>query len=150
MSEIELMRKRAEERKYQKSIANIRLGKGVGKLGAASDVKSASESISFASHFIFAFASSFLLGYYFAEYGLGITNDPHKYIAGGIASFLTLIIESLLFIIREEKRSRSPKKISKSVPLKRSIEQSVTESPLQTHSDESQRPRETNRIRKRK
>ena len=111
LSAIELMRLRAEERKYQKSIANIKLGGGQSiKAGVASDVKSASESISFASHFIFAFASSFLLGYYFAEYGLGLTNDSHKYIAGGAASFLTLIIESLLFIIREEKRGRSPKK----------------------------------------
>ena len=140
LSELELMRRRADERKYQKSIANIKLGggSGLGKSGAVSDVKSASESISFASHFIFAFASSFLLGYYFAEYGLGLTNDSHKYIAGGAASFLTLIIESLLFIIREEKRTRSPKKASKRVPLRESIEQTVTESPLGTPSDKTQ------------
>ena len=123
-SELEIMRRNAEERKYQKSISNIKLG-GKSVTGASSDVKSASESLSFASHFILAFASSFLLGYYFAEYALSVTDESYKYIAGGAASFLTLIIESLLFIIREEKRSKVDKRCSlvRKSPIRQSIEQ---------------------------
>ena len=100
MTEMEVMRRKAEERKYQRSIA------GVGKMQsvtAVSDVKAASESITFATHFIFAFASAFLVGYYLGEYVLELQKEEHKYILGGACSFLTLILESVLFIIREEK-----------------------------------------------
>jgi hypothetical protein len=104
LTEIELLRLRADEKKYQKSIKSLNAG-GVSK-SANSDIKAASESISFATHFILAFGSAFLAGYYFAVYGLETESDPVKYMCGGVASFLTLLIEAILFIIREEKNER--------------------------------------------
>ena len=100
MTEMEAIRRKAEERKYQRSIASV--GK-MQSVTAVSDVKAASESITFATHFIFAFASAFLVGYYLGEYVLELQKEEHKYILGGACSFLTLILESVLFIIREEK-----------------------------------------------
>jgi len=116
LSELEHMRRRAEERKYQKSIASVSRILLAGK-GEKSPFKSASESIAFATHFIFAFASAFLAGYYFAIYGLETESDAIKYMCGGAASFMTLIIEALLFIIREEKQERKSKPQGLPVPL---------------------------------
>ena len=148
-SELELMRMRAEERKYQKSIANLS-STILTTNGASTDIKSASDSVSFATHFIFAFASAFLLGYYFAEYGLGITTDSYKYICGGAASFLTLIIESLLFIIREEKRSKLLLKKGgrRSSPLKQSVQRVVSENSIQEETSGIEKREES--IRKRR
>ena len=109
-SELETLRRRGEERQYQRSIANVSdRGKGA---GAATEIKAASESVSFATHFILAFLPSFLVGYYLGEYIFELS-ESGRYICGGAASFLTLILESVLFIIREEKRAMIPKFRSK-------------------------------------
>lgn len=101
-SEMEILRMKAEERKYQKAIQNIVSMKSVDR----SDIRSASESIAFASHFVLAFGSSFLLGYYLGEYMFGFEKAEYKYMVGGACSFATLILESVLFIIRDLKQSR--------------------------------------------
>lgn len=103
MSEMELMRLRAGERKYQRSIADLPSLKTI--TAARSDIKSASESIAFASHFVLAFGSAFLLGYYLGEYIFEFQKDEYKYMMGGACSFLTLILESALFIIRDQKQT---------------------------------------------
>jgi hypothetical protein len=103
MSEMELMRLRADERKYQRSIADLPSLKTI--TAARSDIKSASESIAFASHFVLAFGSAFLLGYYLGEYIFELQKDEYKYMMGGACSFLTLILESALFIIRDQKQT---------------------------------------------
>ena len=102
LSEMQLLRLKAQERKYQKSIENIVSihSKSHGK----SEFKDASESIAFASHFILAFISAFLLGYYLGEYIFEFSANEHKYMLGGGCSFATLILESLLFIIRDQKK----------------------------------------------
>ena len=106
-SELEQMRRKAEERKYQRSI-----GKSLAKVNVSTDVKAASESIAFATHFILAFISAFLLGYYAGEYVWGL-EETGKYICGGAVSFSTLILESVLFILRDNKQKmdRAEKKI---------------------------------------
>lgn len=103
MSEMQLMRLRADERKYQRSIANLPSLKPI--TAARSDIKSASESIAFASHFVLSFGSAFLLGYYLGEYIFEFQKDEYKYMMGGACSFLTLILESVLFIIRDQKQT---------------------------------------------
>jgi hypothetical protein len=108
-SEIEGLRKRAEERKYQKSIKGMVSHK---VSSSPSEFKSMGDSISFASHFILAFISSFLAGYYLAEYMLGIEDMAARYIVGGAMSFVVLIVESVLFIFQEQKRT---KKLSRSI-----------------------------------
>ncbi len=105
-TEIESIRKRAQERQYQKSVAGVVPTR---EEGAASDFKSMGDSISFASHFILAFVSSFLAGYYLAEYVMGITEPTIRYIIGGAASFLVLIVESVLFILQENRRTSKKK-----------------------------------------
>lgn len=103
LTEMEILRLKAEERKYQKSIEKIASLKS--KSGSQkSEFKDASESVAFASQFILAFASAFLLGYYLGEYFFEFTKNEYKYILGGACSFATLILESVLFIIREEKK----------------------------------------------
>ena len=103
MSEMEQMRAQAEERRYQRSISNLGISSNL--LSMKSDVRSASESISFATHFILAFISAFLVGYYLGEYVFDFRTEEYKYILGGACSFATLILESILFIIREEKKT---------------------------------------------
>jgi len=105
LSEIEVMRLKAEERKYQKSIENVVSF----KTNNRSDFRSASESIAFASHFVLAFGSAFLLGYYLGEYLFEFERAEYKYMVGGACSFATLILESVLFIIRDQKQSRTPR-----------------------------------------
>jgi hypothetical protein len=99
LSEMELMRLRADERRYQRSISSIPVMQKMGK----SEFKSASESIAFAAQLVLAFGSAFLCGYYLGEYFFGFEKEEHKYILGGTCSFLTLILESVLFIIRDSK-----------------------------------------------
>jgi hypothetical protein len=113
LTEIELMRRRAEEKRYQRMVSSVL--KTGNPAGVGSDVKSASESISFASHFILAFAGAFLCGYYFAEYFLLAEKSEIKIICGGVFSFITLIVESVLFIVREEKSERKSKE-SRPIP----------------------------------
>lgn len=113
LTEIERMRARAEERKYQKTISGFSLPRNT---GAGSDVKSATESLSFATHFILAFISAFLVGYYLGEYVFELQRKDYKYILGGACSFGTLILESLLFIIREEKKQMVESKRSPALP----------------------------------
>ena len=109
LSEMELMRLKADERRYQKSIANVATAlHGTG--GGKSEIKSASESLAFASHFILAFGSAFLLGYYLGEYVFGFEKAEFKYIVGGACSFATLILESVLFIIRDQKQTQERQK----------------------------------------
>ncbi len=117
LSEIELMRLRAEERRYQRSIENLPSLKSKSK--EKSEVKSMSESIAFASHFVLAFASAFLLGYYMGEYVFDFQKDEYKYMVGGACSFLTLILESVLFIIRDQKQNRAPSRKQNIVTSKR-------------------------------
>jgi len=105
LSEIEVMRLKADERKYQKSIENVVSF----KTNNRSDFRSASESIAFASHFVLAFGSAFLLGYYLGEYLFEFERAEYKYMVGGACSFATLILESVLFIIRDQKQSRTPR-----------------------------------------
>lgn len=113
LTEIERMRAKAEERKYQKTISGISLAR---TMGAGSDFKSAAESLSFATHFILAFISAFLVGYYLGEYVFAFQRQDYKYILGGACSFGTLILESLLFIIREEKKQMVGSKRSPALP----------------------------------
>ena len=117
LSEIELMRLRADERRYQRSIENLSSLKSKAK--EKSEVKSMSESIAFASHFVLAFASAFLLGYYLGEYVFDFQKDEYKYMVGGACSFLTLILESVLFIIRDQKQNRAPVRKQSLVTSKR-------------------------------
>jgi hypothetical protein len=105
LTELEQMRLRAEERRYQRSIENV----VTMKKSNNSDIRSMSESIAFASHFILAFGSAFLLGYYLGEYLFGFEKSEHKYMVGGACSFATLILESILFIIRDNKQNMSAK-----------------------------------------
>ena len=103
LSEVEEMRARAAERQYQKSIEKSKPTLRSHERDM-SDVSVASKTSAFAGHFVIAFAGAFALGYYFIETFVDPENFTLKAIAGGITSFLTLIIEAVLFIIYEEKQ----------------------------------------------
>jgi hypothetical protein len=108
LTEMQLMRLKAGERKYQKTIENVSTQK-ISK-AEKSEFKDASESVAFASHFIVAFVSAFLLGYYLGDYIFEFSATEYKYMLGGACSFATLILESALFIIREQKKELAASK----------------------------------------
>ena len=103
LSEVEQMRLRGAERKYQKSIEGA-APKPRSHEADMSDVSIASKTSAFAGHFIISFAGAFALGYYFVETFVDQDDFTLKAIVGGVSSFLTLIVESALFILYEEKQ----------------------------------------------
>jgi len=100
LSEIEILRLKAEEKKYQRSVALVRPWQR--NISAREDLKEASSSMAFAAQFILSFVGAFLLGYYFCETFI-IDDLALKTMAGGLISFATLILESFLFILRDSK-----------------------------------------------
>ncbi|KAF4661940.1 hypothetical protein FOZ61_002862 [Perkinsus olseni] len=114
LTPLERMRAEAAERKYQRSIgANL---KGASRLNfvaaahrregvstVAEEVKGVSENISTALHFIMAFLGSFAFGYYFIKIFREYMDPTYRYLFGGFCCVLTLFVEALLFIVRDQK-----------------------------------------------
>ena len=102
MTPIEEMRALGAERRYQRQIAGVKPIQRSHEQ-AMSDVSLASKTSAFAGHFVVSFAGAFALGYYFVENFYDPENFELKIISGGVVSFVTLIIEAILFILYEEK-----------------------------------------------
>jgi hypothetical protein len=114
--QLENMRARAEERRYQKMIGK----NGTAKLTVAKELKEMNEGMSFALHFIIVFIASFAVGYYLYEiFGdAGMDKTPmvmiseevfssfQKFASGGICCFISLVIECIVYILYEERKQR--------------------------------------------
>eukprot|EP00746_Dinoflagellata_sp_MGD_P010652 gnl/MRDRNA2_/MRDRNA2_122058_c0_seq1.p1 gnl/MRDRNA2_/MRDRNA2_122058_c0~~gnl/MRDRNA2_/MRDRNA2_122058_c0_seq1.p1 ORF type:complete len:224 (+),score=54.08 gnl/MRDRNA2_/MRDRNA2_122058_c0_seq1:71-742(+) len=105
LTPVERLRLESEERKYQRSVQDVGPLKfkptGTTEDHTGQHLKLAT---GMAGQFIVAFVGAFALGFYFVENF--VTDDfTTKALSGAGVSFLTLLVEVLLFIIREEKQS---------------------------------------------
>lgn len=101
-TELERMRSTAEERRYQRSISNL---KSKTSISFAPEVKEMSQSMLFATHFVMAFLGAFLFGYFSTSIFLewSVTSSAA---AGTAAAVATLILETTLLILRDAKGSQ--------------------------------------------
>merc|ERR1719444_781619 len=101
MTDLERMRAEAEERKYQRMVANA------SPPAAMKNSLKAHEGFSWATNFgtqvIAAFIGAFLLGYYFVETFVDQHNTVTKVIVGAMCSFFTLLLETCLLVIHDSK-----------------------------------------------
>ena len=77
-----------------------------------SDLKEMSKNMSYAYHFILSFGGGFLFGYYFCQIFI-VDKFELKIAAGGISSFLTLIMEVVLFLVSDWKEQRKNERATK-------------------------------------
>jgi hypothetical protein len=110
MTEMERLRAVAEERSYQRSVDGL---KPKANSNWGEEIRAASRSTATATNFIVSFIGAFAFGYYAIEIFVDATDSTLKCVVGGISSFLTLIIESVLFIVAEEKAARKEKRKEK-------------------------------------
>ncbi|KAF4656971.1 hypothetical protein FOL47_008656 [Perkinsus chesapeaki] len=114
LTPLERMRAEAAERKYQRSIgADLKGARKLnfvaaahrkqGESSVAEEVKGVSENISTALHFIMAFIGSYAFGYYFIRVFREYWDPTYRYLFGGFCCVLTLFVEAILFIVRDEK-----------------------------------------------
>lgn len=109
LSEIEILRLKADEKAYQRSVASVKPWQRDSSVGQ--DLRDMSSSISVAMQFFLAFIGAFAFGYYFVE--TFVQDDlALKVLAGGVCSFVTLLVESLLFIIRDNKNREKQTRIN--------------------------------------
>jgi hypothetical protein len=99
LTELEALRQRSGERRYQRLASCCPKGGA----GFAEEVKAMSTATALAGHFILAFVGAFVLGYYFTEVILGVEGHAVKVLAGGGCCAVTMVLEVMLFIIREER-----------------------------------------------
>ena len=62
-----------------------------------------SRSFAFAYSFIISFIGGFACGYFMCEIWIAPDNVAAKALAGGIGAFLTLLVDTTLFLLREHK-----------------------------------------------
>ncbi len=109
LSEMELLRLRADERAYQRSVKNVMPAGGYGNVAVGKELRAVSKSVGMAGHFVMAFIGAFLFGYFAC--GMFIVEEiATQALCGGMASFATLILESILFLIRDHKETMSEKR----------------------------------------
>ncbi|CAJ1456039.1 unnamed protein product [Effrenium voratum] len=104
LSELEQLRAASQERAYQRMVD------GVTPLRTSKTEPLAhQQGLKFATNFgtqvIVAFIGAFLLGYYFVETFVAPDNFNAKVIAGAACSFATLLLETMLLVVHEQKQS---------------------------------------------
>jgi uncharacterized membrane protein len=109
LTEIQAIRKKAEEKRFQRLLQSNSLGKTA---SIQSEIQELRKSGLLVAHFIMAVIGAWLCGYFsttlFLEW-----KAHHGVLAGGAAAIFVLLVEVTLFIIRENKESKKTvKKIS--------------------------------------
>mmetsp|Transcript_91562 Transcript_91562/g.262249 ORF Transcript_91562/g.262249 Transcript_91562/m.262249 type:complete len:249 (-) Transcript_91562:77-823(-) len=104
MTELEEMRLKSEERKYQRSVQGVAPLYGR-KKNEGFDVAGFSFATNFGTQVIVAFIGAFLLGYFFVETFVSQDNNVLKVIAGVACSFCTLLLETCLLMVHESKET---------------------------------------------
>jgi len=104
MTELEEMRLKSEERKYQRSVQGVAPLYGR-KKNEGFDVAGFSFATNFGTQVIVAFIGAFLLGYFFVETFVSQDNNVLKVIAGAACSFCTLLLETCLLMVHESKET---------------------------------------------
>jgi len=101
-SEMEILRFKAAEKAYQRSVASVKPWER--DTSVHGEMRDVSNTVAFAMQFVLAFIGAFALGYYFVETFV-MDDIAMKVVAGGVCAFSTLMLESVLFIIRDNKNT---------------------------------------------
>uniref|UniRef100_A0A7R9ZZ97 Endoplasmic reticulum-based factor for assembly of V-ATPase n=1 Tax=Pyrodinium bahamense TaxID=73915 RepID=A0A7R9ZZ97_9DINO len=104
LSELEHMRLESQERQYQQMV------RGVAPLTKTKSREPGAHqhglrfATNFATQVAVAFIGGFLLGYYFVETFVAPDSFTAKVIAGSLCSFATLLLETFLLVVHEQKK----------------------------------------------
>jgi len=101
-SGIELIRARAQERRYQQMISK---GQGGSLPSFSSEIKTLTQT----AHFFSCFIGAFLCGFFASRIFLDCSIH-HAAAAGGASAIVTLLLETSLLILRENSREISKNK----------------------------------------
>lgn len=110
LTELESLRLRSQERAYQNSVKGLTPVRSNGTTQTGIDVKGMKFATNFGMQVIVAFIGAFLLGWYFVETFVAPDNMVAKALAGAGCSFCTLLLESALFVVHEQKQEMLAKK----------------------------------------
>eukprot|EP01121_Diplochlamys_sp_Union-15-3_P012601 TRINITY_DN3794_c0_g1_i2.p1 TRINITY_DN3794_c0_g1~~TRINITY_DN3794_c0_g1_i2.p1 ORF type:complete len:154 (+),score=37.87 TRINITY_DN3794_c0_g1_i2:162-623(+) len=88
----------AENRKYGKMVGNIAISKREAEALAANDLKDAWAQMSIGLNIIISIITMFVFGYFVCRYYYG--NQALAIIVGALSGIATLMVESVLFVIR--------------------------------------------------
>jgi len=105
LSDLERMRLGSEERKYQQMVRGVAplTGAKAKQRQGGSFASSFSFATNFATQAAVAFIGAFALGFYFVETFVAPGNFEAKVIAGAFCSFATLLLETSLLVVHEQK-----------------------------------------------
>eukprot|EP00930_Biecheleria_cincta_P083880 TRINITY_DN73380_c0_g1_i1.p1 TRINITY_DN73380_c0_g1~~TRINITY_DN73380_c0_g1_i1.p1 ORF type:complete len:231 (+),score=57.92 TRINITY_DN73380_c0_g1_i1:85-777(+) len=113
LSELELMRRQSQERSYQRMVDGVAPLTGLRRVEPDVNHQGIRFATNFGTQVIVAFIGAFVLGYFFVENFVAPHNFNAKVIAGACCSFATLLLETLLLVVHEEKVARNDKKREK-------------------------------------
>mmetsp|Transcript_52449 Transcript_52449/g.125321 ORF Transcript_52449/g.125321 Transcript_52449/m.125321 type:complete len:241 (-) Transcript_52449:83-805(-) len=118
LTELERMRLESQERAYQRSVEGLAPMRESQRREVGAQSAGLKFATNFATQVIVAFIGAFLFGYYFVENFVAADNFTLKVIVGAGCSFLTLLLESILFVVHEE-RSRMIKEKRRQIDQRR-------------------------------
>lgn len=122
MSELERMRLEAQERSYQRMIQGVAPVTRQRRKDPGEGQYALKFATSFATQAIVAFIGAFLFGYYFVETFVSPDAFNAKVIAGAACSFSTLLLETVLLVIHEQKEQmKADKEQQREERLKRRL-----------------------------
>mmetsp|Transcript_26676 Transcript_26676/g.69713 ORF Transcript_26676/g.69713 Transcript_26676/m.69713 type:complete len:233 (+) Transcript_26676:99-797(+) len=104
LSEVQRMRQESQERAYQRMVSGVSFARGKASSTQSGDLSSGFKfATNFATQVIVAFIGAFALGYYFVETFVDEHNFTFKVLAGAGCSFCTLLLETCLLVVHEQK-----------------------------------------------
>eukprot|EP00927_Polykrikos_kofoidii_P017742 TRINITY_DN18104_c0_g1_i1.p1 TRINITY_DN18104_c0_g1~~TRINITY_DN18104_c0_g1_i1.p1 ORF type:complete len:258 (-),score=65.12 TRINITY_DN18104_c0_g1_i1:283-966(-) len=110
LTEVERMRLESQERAYQRSVGGLVKDSASQAKRRKDPTTNVGSALGFASNFasqtLVAFIGGFAFGYFFVETFVAQDNFEAKVIAGAACSFLTLLLETVLLVVRESKESK--------------------------------------------
>ncbi|CAL1135646.1 unnamed protein product [Cladocopium goreaui] len=113
LSELEQMRAASQERAYQRMVDGVAPLTGQRRTEPLPHQQGLRFATNFGTQVIVAFIGAFLLGYYFVETFVAPESFNAKVIAGASCSFATLLLETFLLVIHEQKQTIMEKKREK-------------------------------------
>lgn len=113
LSELQQMRAASQERAYQRMVDGVAPLTGRTKTQPLPHQQGLRFATNFGTQVIVAFIGAFLLGYYFVETFVAPESFNAKVIAGAGCSFATLLLETMLLVVHEQKQSMVEKKREK-------------------------------------
>mmetsp|Transcript_125319 Transcript_125319/g.390151 ORF Transcript_125319/g.390151 Transcript_125319/m.390151 type:complete len:226 (-) Transcript_125319:49-726(-) len=104
LSELERMRVESEERRYQHLVRDVAPLTKLKRQEPGEHQQGLRFATNFATQVVVAFIGAFLLGYFFVETFVAPDSFNAKVIAGAFCSFFTLLLETFLLVVHEQKK----------------------------------------------